>query len=160
MLNFHLFFSFSHRFFHEILERYLAQSIGNSKDAHSWGAYGTVSEKVETWMWFLRGARSVFTHLLIWNITWLYGHNNKFCRPNISFDLTLTESILGGESIHRAFNTLHYTHASLNDKAKRLQSILKRHHLNVYPELRNKEIKPKIVRRGPYKKKPRRTVAN
>ena len=60
---------------------------------------------------------------------------------------------LGGESIHRTFNTLHNTHASLNDQVKRLQSILKRHHMNIYPELRNADIKPTTVTRGPYKKK-------
>lgn len=58
----------------------------------------------------------------------------------------------GGESVHRAFNTLHNTHASLNDQVKRLNSILKRHHLNVYPEMRNQDIRPVIKKRGPYKK--------
>ena len=40
------------------------------------------------------------------------------------------------------------THASLNDQVKRLNSILKRRHLNIYPGMRNQNIWPLIT---PYK---------
>ena len=58
----------------------------------------------------------------------------------------------GGESIHRTFNNLHHSHASLNDQAKRLLSMLKRHHLDVYPDVKNQDLKPTVATRGPYKK--------
>ena len=57
----------------------------------------------------------------------------------------------GGESIHREFKTLTNNHASMNDPVQRLRSVMKRHHLNVFPMTSDK--RPETKRRGPYKKK-------
>ena len=64
----------------------------------------------------------------------------------------------GQESIHREFKKLRDHHGGLNDPVKRLKSMLQRHHINVFPEARNKDLTPQVHKRGPYKTKAGQTV--
>ena len=64
----------------------------------------------------------------------------------------------GGESIHREFKNLHRPNGGLNDPVKRLKAIMKRHHLNIYPKILNKKLRPTTKKRGPYKKKQRKNA--
>ena len=59
----------------------------------------------------------------------------------------------GAEGIHREFNIIAANHTGINDPVMRLKSMLKRHHINTFPKAQNKELKPKIKARGPYKQK-------
>ncbi len=59
----------------------------------------------------------------------------------------------GAEGIHRVFNKIGNNHASINDPMMRLKSMLKRQHIDTYPKVHKKELKPVVKSRGPYKKR-------
>ena len=58
----------------------------------------------------------------------------------------------GAEGIHQELN-IAANHTGINEPVMRLKSMLKRHHINTFPKAQNKELKPKIKARGPYKQK-------
>ena len=56
----------------------------------------------------------------------------------------------GGESIHNEFNTIRGTCSHIFPATNQLKSILKKHYLKAYPEVRN--LKPERNTRGSYNK--------
>ena len=61
----------------------------------------------------------------------------------------------GAEGLHKDFNEIRANHTGINDPVMKLKSIMKRHHLNAFPDANNEELKPKVKARGEYNKKPK-----